>query len=199
MNLNERFRGFLPVVVDVETGGTVPQIHALLELSVTFLKWEQNQLHLKNTQTWHVTPHPDTKCTDKSLEVTHIDPEDPERVAESEESAIRDAFRVIRKEVRDAGCTRALLTAHNAHFDHGFIMAAVNRNEIGRNPFHPFTVLDTASICAIAVGHTVLKEAAHRLEITYQESAAHASAYDAEIAAQVFCAIVNRSSYVDDS
>lgn len=199
MELNERFRSFLPVVVDLETGGTQADIHALLELSITLLDWEEDRLILKQSMTWEITPHPETEVTEKSLEVTQINLDDPERNAESEDHVLREAFRLIRREIRSAGCTRAMLTAHNAHFDHGFIMAAAKRNNINRNPFHPFTVMDTASLCGVTVGHTVLNEAAKRLDIHYEREYAHSSAYDADIAAKVFCAIVNRSSYSEFS
>ena len=195
MKFHERFRGFLPVVLDLETGGTNPSRHALLELSVILLQWDKDQLLPKSTQTWEIEPHPDMEVTDESKEVTGINPDDPKRTAQPEGEVIREAFRLIRKEVRDAECNRAVLTAHNAHFDHSFIKAAATRNKIGRNPFHPFTVLDTASMCAVAVGHTVLHEAAKRLEIDYDEKSAHSATYDAQVAAQVFCEIVNRSGF----
>ena len=84
------------------------------------------------------------------------------------------------------------LTAHNAHFDLGFILAAAERNGIKRNPFHPFTVIDTASLAAVAFGHTVLSEACLRAGIEFDEGRAHSAGYDALIAARLFCEVVNR-------
>ena len=199
MNLNDRFRAFLPVVVDVETGGVDPTQHALLELAVVLLAWENNQLSPAAIHAWNIEPHPLTSVTEKSIELTQIDPDDSERESVAEETAIRESFRVIRKAVKDADCKRAVLTGHNAHFDHQFIMNAAARNKVGRNPFHPFTVLDTASLSAVAVGHTVLNEAVKRLGMDFDTDAAHSASYDAEITAKVFCAIVNRSNYSADA
>ncbi|MYD43724.1 MAG: ribonuclease T [Gammaproteobacteria bacterium] len=197
MNLNERFRAFLPVVVDIETGGVDATKHALLEMAIVLLRWENDALHPDVAYTWNIEPHPDTNITEKSIELTHIDPADTERSTVDEETAVRECFRIVQRRVKEAECRRGVLTGHNAHFDYGFIRAAIARNGIGRsaNPFHPFTVLDTASMGAVAVGHTVLHEIAHRLDIEYDKSEAHSARYDAEITARVFCAIVNRANY----
>lgn len=200
MKFNERFRSFLPVVVDLETGGVNAEQHALLELSIVLLKWENDRVSPDSVFSWNIEPHPETSVTTQSIELTHIDPSDTERGTVSEETAIRECFRTIRRAVKLAECKRAVLTAHNAHFDHGFIKVAAQRNKIGRNPFHPFTVFDTASMSAVALGHTVLKEAAIRSGFEYDDDAAHSARYDAEITARVFCEIVNRSGYsLDDS
>ena len=195
MNLNERFRKYLPVVVDVETGGVDPNENALLELAVVLLCWEDDQLLPQSVHAWNIDPHPATTVTEKSIELTQIDPNDIERGTVNEEIAIRESFRLIRRAVKDAECKRAVLTGHNAHFDHQFVTAAAKRNQIGRNPFHPFTVLDTASLSAVALGHTVLHEAASRIGINFDKEAAHSASYDAEVTARVFCEIVNRSDY----
>ena len=195
LNLKDRFRTFLPVVVDVETGGVDPTQHALLELAIVLLRWENDRLMPDTTHTWNIEPHPATTLTEKSIELTQIDPNDVDRDSVHEETALRESFRIIRRAVKDADCKRAVLTGHNAHFDHRFIEAAAVRNIVGRNPFHPFTVLDTASLSAVALGHTVLHEAAKRIGMDFDTDAAHAASYDAEITASVFCEIVNRSNY----
>lgn len=197
VNFNERFRAFLPVVVDVETGGVDATQHALLELAIVLLRWESNHLHPDVIHVWNVEPHPATSITEKSIELTQIDPADADRGTVDEETAIRECFRIVRQKVKDAECKRALLTGHNVHFDYEFIKAAAARNGVGRsaNPFHPFTVFDTASIGAVAVGHTVLPEVARRLGIDYDKDAAHSARYDAEITARVLCEIVNQSDY----
>ena len=198
MNINERFREFLPVVVDVETGGVDPAQHALLELALVLLRWDSDRIAPKSVHTWNINPHPATSVTQKSIELTHIDLDDTRRHAVEEAIAIRESFRMVRSEVKEAECKRAVLTGHNAYFDHQFISAAARRNNIGRNPFHPFTVLDTASLSAVALGHTVLHEAAARIGTNFDADAAHSARYDAEITARVFCEIVNRSNYSVD-
>ena len=195
MRLNERFRSFLPVVVDIETGGVEASQHALLELAIVTLGWEKNRIYPAEVHAWNIEPHPTTSVTAKSIELTHIDPADTERGTVEEKTAIRECFTIIRYAQKLASCTRSVLVGHNAHFDHKFLFTAAKRNSIGRNPFHPFTVLDTASISAVEVGHTVLPEAASRLGLEYDKREAHSASYDATIAARVFCEIVNRSDY----
>jgi ribonuclease T len=82
--------------------------------------------------------------------------------------------------------------AHNAHFDLGFLNEAIARTAIKRSPFHPFSVLDTATLCGVAFGQTVLAQAALAAGMPWDNEAAHAAAYDAEKTAELFCAIVNR-------
>lgn len=195
MLLQDRFRSFLPVVVDVETGGTDAGIHALLEIAIVLLRLENDLLAIDAVHSWNVTPHPATATTKASLDFTQIDPNDAERHSIDEDIAVRECFRTIRRAINTANCTRGVLTGHNAHFDHGFLFRAAERNKIGRNPFHPFTVIDTASLSAVALGHTTLPEAASRLGIDYNEIDAHSAVYDAEITAKVFCELVNRSGY----
>ncbi len=192
MTMRSRFRGFLPVVVDLETGGFDASRHAILEIAAITLTWNDNRLQIDETLAWNLSPHPETGVEEASLTLTGIDLNDPDRDAIDEEEAVRDMFRQIRRRLKESGCQRALLTAHNAHFDHGFITAAAARNDIKRNPFHPFSVIDTASLAAVALGHTVLSEACARAGIPFDASQAHAAVYDAEATAALFCEIVNR-------
>ena len=189
--MKARFRGFAPVVVDLETGGFDKEVHAVLQIAAVSLAWSEGSLGIETQRTWNVEPHPDTRVEAASLQLTGIDLGDADRGALPEVQAIREMFRFVRGVVRDSGCQRAVLAAHNAHFDHGFLMAAAARNGVGRNPFHPFTVLDTASLAALAYGHTVLSEACARAGLGFEESRAHSAGYDAEATARLFCSIVN--------
>ena len=45
--LIDRFRGFLPVVVDVETGGFNSQTDALLEVAATLLEMDESGMQRK--------------------------------------------------------------------------------------------------------------------------------------------------------
>ena len=191
MRLNERFRGFLPVVLDVETGGVDPRKHALLEIAVVTLDWSEDRLYPQNSYSWAITPHPNSKIDSKSTALNGIDPFDPQRESQSEAICVRECFRIIRKLVTETHCQRAFLTGHNAHFDRQFLLAAKNRNSIGRDPFHPFTVIDTASLSALIYGHTVLQIACERAGINYDKDRAHSASYDAKVTAELFCKIVN--------
>ncbi len=189
----ERFRGFLPVVIDVETGGFESDKHALLEIAAVSLVMDDSGLLVRDrTIARNVIPHADTICDDAALEFTGINPDDPEREAMSEKDALRDIFREIRHNISEHHCTRAVIVAHNAHFDLGFVNAAVNRSQIKRNPFHPFSCFDTATLAGLAYGQTVLAKACKTAGIAFSNKEAHSAAYDAERTAELFCTIVNR-------
>ena len=191
MHMNARFRGYLPVVLDLETGGFDHRRHAILEVAAITLDMVDDRLRAARTHRWAVTPHPNTSVEAASLRVTGIDLSDANRGAVSEEVAVRELFHVVRRELKRQHCQRAILTAHNAHFDHGFLLAAADRNGVKRNPFHPFSVMDTVSLAGVAWGHTVLSEACHRAGIPYDADRAHSAVYDAAVTARLFCAATN--------
>ena len=191
MDMRSRFRGYLPVVLDLETGGFDAATHALLEVAALTLEFESDRLVVASRHRWEVIPHPDTEIEPASLKITGIDLNHPERDGVAEAIAIRELFNLVRREIKRQGCQRAILTAHNAHFDHGFVHAAAQRNGIKRSPFHPFSVMDTVGLAAVAYGHTVLGEACARAGIRYAAEQAHSAAYDADVTARLFCELVN--------
>ncbi len=186
----QRFRGFLPIVIDVETGGFNAATDALLELSAVPLKMDGDTLVRGETIEFHIDPFEDANIEQSALEFTGIDLEN--RSAVPEQHAIEEVLKAIRKEVKAQGCNRAVLVGHNAHFDLGFINAAVARCEIKRNPFHPFSCFDTASLSGLAFGHTVLARACAIAGIEFSNKEAHSAAYDAEKTADLYCLIVNK-------
>lgn len=188
-----RFRGFLPVAVDVETGGFNANTDALLELAaVTIEMTPMGELRTAASHRYHVQPFHGSRIDPASLAVNGIDPHHPLRPAMPEKEALTQLFREIRKAVRDAGCTRAVLVGHNAAFDLGFLNAAVARSDIKRNPFHPFSCFDTATLGGVAYGQTVLARAVTAAGLSWDSSAAHSAIYDAERTAALFCMICNR-------
>jgi len=190
--LCERFRGFLPVVLDLETGGFNASTDAILEIAATTLRMaDDGTLHSHRTHNFHVLPFEGANIEQSALDFTGIDPYHPFRQAVAEREALHELFRIVRKEMRDHNCTRAIIVAHNAHFDAGFINAAVLRCAIKRNPFHPFTYFDTATLAGLAFGQTVLAKACAEAGIEFDSNEAHSAAYDAERTAQLFCDIVN--------
>lgn len=191
--LAQRFRGFLPVVVDVETGGFNPRTDAILEIAATTLMMhDDGLLAIDQTFDFQVDPFPGANIERAALEFTGIDPESPERNAQPEIMVFGDLFREIRSKVKYHGCTRAVLVGHNAHFDHAFLMAASDRINAKRNPFHPFSVFDTATLAGLAFGHTVLARACNLAGIEFSSSEAHSAVYDTLKTAELFCRIVNR-------
>ncbi|MDG1123569.1 MAG: ribonuclease T [Pseudomonadales bacterium] len=195
MEISERFRGYLPVVVDLETGGFSKESNPVLEIACTFLTMNEDELSVKRHARWDVNPFPDSIIDPASLKVTKIDLDDPDRNGIDEKDALTEFFREVREEMKVSGCHRAVMVAHNASFDQGFINMACERTNLKRNPFHPFTALDTATLGALAFGHTVLREACRRAGIDFSEAKAHNAAYDAERTALLFCHIVNAWDY----
>ncbi len=189
----QRFRGFLPVIVDVETGGFNSDTDALLEIAAVIpCMDETNRLRAELTVSTHVHPFEGANLDPKSLAVTGIDPYSPLRAALPEREALNHIFTPIRKAVKNSGCTRAILVGHNSAFDLGFLNAAVKRTGIKRNPFHPFSHFDTVSLGGLAFGQTVLARALEAAGLAWNEEEAHSAVYDAERTAELFCMIVNQ-------
>lgn len=187
----QRFRGFLPVVVDVETGGFNAGSDALLEIAAVTLTMDDDGI-IKRAETidYHVEPFAGANIEQSALEFTGINLDNREAVPEL--LAIEESFKSIRKQVKEQGCNRAVLVGHNAHFDLGFLNAASNRCQIKRNPFHPFSCFDTATLSGVVYGHTVLARACALAGVEFCNKAAHSAAYDAEKTADLFCLIINR-------
>jgi ribonuclease T len=159
-SMANRFRGFLPVVVDVETGGFDSKTDALLEIAAVFVDFNDGGLLTRGeTIRYHVKPFEGANMEPASLAVNRIDPDHPLRPAIDERDALQRVFRAVRSEVRRNQCQRAVLVGHNAAFDLGFLNEAIERSTIKRNPFHPFSCFDTATLCGVAFGQTVLARA----------------------------------------
>jgi ribonuclease T len=189
----DRFRGFLPVVVDVETGGFNSKTDALLEIAAVFVDFGDGGILTRGqTIRYHVKPFEGANMEAASLAVNGIDPHHPLRPAIDERDALQRIFREIRQAIRANGCSRAVLVGHNAAFDLNFLNEAIERSAIKRNPFHPFSCFDTATLCGVAFGQTVLARAVAAAGFEFDEASAHSAAYDAEITADLFCEIVNR-------
>ncbi len=192
--LATRFRGFLPVVVDVETGGFNEVTDALLQIAAVLIDVDDaGNLFCAETVACHVNPFAGANLDPKSMEVNGIDVDHPFRLALDEKEALPKIFKPIRNEIKRHGCNKAILVGHNAHFDLKFVNAATARAGIKRNPFHPFSTLDTVSLAALAYGQTVLARAVRSAGLEWDPSEAHSAIYDAEMTAALFCKIVNEA------
>ena len=188
----KRFRGFYPVVVDVETGGFNEKTDALLEVAALTLKIDETgKIDINNQFSANIEPFPGANIEPASLEITGIDPYHPFRMAKPEDTTIRELFRFISKEMKQHGCTRAIMIGHNTTLDLNFINAVAVRNKIARNPFHPFSTFDTVSLAGLAYGQTVLSKAAEAAGMEWNNDDAHSALYDATQTAKLFCKIVN--------
>ena len=191
--ISNRFRGYLPVVIDVETAGFNSNTDALLEIAAVIIDMKSDgDLYLKETVHCNVEPFRGANLEKSALEFTGIDPKSPFRNAQPEKLALDKIFTPIRKAIKETNCTRAILVGHNSSFDHGFVFAAAERTGIKRNPFHPFSSFDTATLSGLAYGQTVLAKACALAGIAFDGKEAHSAKYDTEKTAELFCKIVNK-------
>ncbi len=191
--LQHRFRGYFPVVIDVETAGFNAKTDALLEIAVTLLKMnDEGEMTLDKTLHYHIEPFEGANLEPEALAFNGIDPSNPLRGAVSEKEAFFEIFKEVKKAQKAAGCHRSIIVAHNAAFDHGFVTQAIERNNIKRTPFHPFATFDTATLAGLAIGQTVLAKACAMAGIPFDNKEAHSALYDTERTAELFCLIVNR-------
>jgi ribonuclease T len=195
----ERFRGFLPVVIDVETGGFDAEHDALLEIAAVVVSMEHGGMVAPEpVVSTHVQAFPGSHIDPKALEVNGIDPDQPLRAALPERQALELIFKPVRTALKAARCQRAILVGHNAAFDLAFLNAAVRRTGHKRNPFHPFSCFDTATLGGLAYGQTVLSRAVQAAGFDWNAAQAHSAVYDAERTAALFCTIVNRWKRLED-
>lgn len=192
--LAERFRGFYPVVVDLETGGFNSSTDALLEIAaITLRQDEHGHLHPDEQFHAHIAPFPGANLEPAALEFTGINPFHPLRPSEEEGAGLRRIFDAVKKAQKAAGCKRAVLVGHNAHFDLGFLNAAINRCNLKNvSPFHPFSVFDTVTLAGLAYGQTVLARACAAAGIAFDNHEAHSALYDAQRTAELYCSVVNQ-------
>lgn len=193
-SLSTRFRGFLPVVVDIETTGFNSQTDGLLEIGAVLLNYDDNgNLFPERTLFHAIHPFEGANIEQAAIEFTGINPNDPNRNAVSEQEALSKLFDDIKKAVKQHECSRAIMVGHNTHFDLGFLLAAANRCDLTKkNPFHQFSCMDTVSLAGLVYGQTVLAKACQTAGIPFDNKAAHHADYDAEKTAELFCGIVNQ-------
>jgi len=190
----QRFRGYFPVVIDVETAGFNCQTDALLELAASVLHLNEvtGDFSIDETIQFNIEPFEGANLEPKALEFTGIDPTNPLRGAVDEDEALKALFKMVRKKMKAAGCQRAIIVAHNAAFDLGFLNAATERCKIKRSPFHSFVSFDTTTLAGLALGQTVLAKACIAAKIDFNNDEAHSALYDTEKTAELFCHIVNK-------
>ncbi|QCI22067.1 ribonuclease T [Buchnera aphidicola] len=191
--LSNRFRSFYPVVIDIETAGFNAQTDALLEIAIITLKMDKlGWLHKEDTLHFHIEPFEGSIINSDAIAFNKIDPFNPLRGAISENIAIKSILDMVRKGIKIEGCSKSIVVAHNANFDHNFLMAAIQRVKVKNNPFHPFVTFDTASLSGLALGQTVLAKACKAIGLTFDNNQAHSALYDTLQTANLFCELVNR-------
>lgn len=196
--LEKRFRGYLPVVVDIETAGFNPKKNALLEIAAVIVELNQEG-NLVATERYnaHVIPFKNSELDEAALKFTGIDPYHPFRMAIEEKAALEMIFKPIKEAIKRNHCTKAILVGHNPAFDIGFLNAAAHRCQLKKNPFHPFSTFDTATLGGLAYQQTVLAKAAQAAGLHWESDKAHSALYDAEKTAELFCMVINRWKHLE--
>lgn len=191
--LDKRFRGYLPVIIDIETAGFNPKKHAVLEIAAVIVELNsQHDLEITERYSTHVIPFKNAELDEAALKFNGIDPHHPFRMAVDEKEALNTLFKPVKEAVKRNNCTRAILVGHNPAFDINFLNAAIHRTQIKRSPFHPFSTFDTATLGGLAYQQTVLAKIARTAGLEWDSEKAHSALYDAEKTAELFCMIVNR-------
>jgi len=190
-NLALRFRGLLPVVVDVETSGLNPLTDALLEIAIVPIRLQADIFSPRPAVHYHVEPFVGANMDPESLKITGIDPDYPLRFAIPEAQVLHRIFEVFQQLLAETRCQRVVLVGHNAWFDLAFIKAAVKRSYLKKIPFHSFTTFDTATLAGALLGETVLARALKAANIHFDVNQAHSALYDATRTAELFCYLLN--------
>ncbi|SUG47925.1 ribonuclease T [Salmonella enterica subsp. arizonae] len=105
-------------------GLTLKPMHLLEIAAITLKMDEQGWLMPDMTLHFHVEPFAGANLQPEALAFNGIDPSNPLRGAVSEYEALHAIFKMVRKGIKESGCSRAIMVAHNATFDHSFMMAA---------------------------------------------------------------------------
>ena len=191
-SIKSRFRGFLPIVVDIETGGLNPKTDSILEISIVFLKFRKNEIYIHDVDHYHIKPACNTNVFKKALYYNKILPNHPFRLAVEEKVALDSIYSRVFDIIKHEKCIKAILVGHNAWFDLSFLIAASKRTKIKNIPFHNFSSIDTATLSILSYGQTVLSQALNAAKIKFDNSKAHSALYDSIKTAQLFCKIVNK-------
>jgi ribonuclease T len=196
--LDKRFRGYLPVVIDIETAGFNPKKNALLEIAAVIVELNSDcELHITEHYTTHVVPFKNSELDEAALKFNGIDPYHPFRMAIDEKDALELIFKPIKAAIKRNNCTKAILVGHNPAFDIAFLNAAIHRTQVKKSPFHPFSTFDTATLGGLAYQQTVLAKIAKTAGMDWDSEKAHSALYDAEKTAELFCKIVNRWKHLE--
>ena len=195
MKLKDRIRGYLPVVIDVETSGFNEKTDALLEICAIILGVnEEGFFFPKITLHYHVEPFKGANIEASAIKFNGIDIDNPFRLAVPEKKALSEIFDHINEELANEECSRSILVGHNAFFDLGFVKAATLRAKL-KSPFHQFSTIDTVSLSALYCGETVLAKAISKMEIEWDNNEAHSALYDTQKTSELFCQIFNSHKF----
>ena len=90
--LKDRFRKFLPVVVDLETGGFDAKKNAILEIAIQLIDEENSKLILGDSHRYHIKPFDELIIDKDALEFLKLDLNHPLRIAVEEDYALKETF-----------------------------------------------------------------------------------------------------------
>ncbi len=191
--LHEKFRGFYPVVIDMETTGFNSKTNAILEICAINIDMFNGILKPNEIFHCHISPFKNSILLKKNLDFNNINPYNPLRFAISENKAIEDLFTFSFNSKKKYKCNKCVLVGHNASFDLSFLNSLIKRIKNNKNPFHTFTNFDTATLSALKYNQTVLAKATKIAKIKFNAKQSHSALYDAKKTAELFCKIINEN------
>lgn len=195
MQIKDRIRGYLPVVVDIETSGFNEKNNALLEICAIIIDLDEKGNYCqKSLHHFHIKPFDGAIIEASALKFNGIQVDNPFRQAVSEEQALNKIFNHIEKDLKHHDCNRAILVGHNAFFDLSFLKQATLRAKL-KSPFHQFSTIDTVSLSALCYGQTVLAKSIEKAGIDFDNNKAHSALYDTQKTAELFCQIFNNYKF----
>ena len=123
------FSWFYPVVIDVETADLTPK--PMRCPSDCRHHPEMDEQGIADAGHHHyisiVEPFVGANLQPEVLAFNGSDPNDPDRGAVSEYRGAARNFKVVRSSIKATAVTSAIMVAHNANFDHSFMMDAAER------------------------------------------------------------------------
>ncbi|RIY32427.1 hypothetical protein CJP74_04660 [Psittacicella melopsittaci] len=191
----KRFRGFYPLVVDIETTGIDYKENSIIQIAAVALTFDKD-LNLVPYAELKLNVHPlaGKKINPDSIAITKINPFDYQRKAVDLSTALTALCKFARGAQKAHNCKRTVLTAHNVDFDKSFIYHYLEQCKVKRIPFHPFTAFDTSVLGAVFLGESRLKVAINKLpNETFDTSKAHDALFDAHECAKLFAYCVDSS------
>jgi ribonuclease T len=97
MELKDRIRGYLPVVIDVETSGFNDKTDALLEICAILLSMDENgSFFPKTTLHYHVKPFDGANIESSAIKFNGIDIDNPFRLAVTEKRHFQKYLSILR-------------------------------------------------------------------------------------------------------
>lgn len=183
--LKKHCRGFIPIAIDLETSGSDPNKHGILEIAAIFPSFSEEGIQIHEVFHRHVYLE-DGDLIDPAATLIHRIPiEHPFRYAISVEQMLQEFSEMVRMHCDRWCARRGIMVGHNPAFDMSFLNKACEKYGIDMN-LHLYTFIDTASMGLMRHRETVLAKLCYREGLGFSQNDAHSALYDAHMTARLF-------------